>query len=160
VTVAGPAPARPLAASDPTRRRARERRGVDRDGSVGRRENGFGASLGRWLWPVSAVLGLVAPACADDAGPRLFAVTPSSARRNAMVTITGTRLCGAAGDCATAGGEIALGRDPPMVRAIVTDYSDSVAQIIIPTVTPVGPTAVIATVNEHASNALDFEVLP
>jgi len=102
----------------------------------------------------------VGPACADDAGPRLIAVTPTSAPRNAMVTITGTRLCGPGGDCASAAGEVALGREPPMVRAIVTDYSDSVAQIVIPSLAPVGATVVIAIVNERSSNALAFEVLP
>ena len=114
----------------------------------------------RWLWAAGVVLGMVGPACADDAGPRLFAVTPTAAQRNAMVTITGTRLCGGRADCASAAGEIALGRNPPMVRAIVTDYADSVAQIVIPPIAPVGATALIAIVNERSSNALAFEVLP
>jgi hypothetical protein len=100
------------------------------------------------------------PACADDGGPRLLAVTPVSAPRGAMVTVTGTRLCGPGADCASAAGEVAIGRDPPMVRAIVTDYSDSAAQLVIPPVAPVGATALIAIVDERASNALDFEVLP
>jgi hypothetical protein len=99
-------------------------------------------------------------ACADDSGPRLDAVTPPAASRNAMVAITGRRLCGARGDCATAAGEIELGLVPPMVRATVVGYSDTEAQVVIPPVAPVGKTVLIATVNERSSNALDFEVLP
>jgi hypothetical protein len=99
-------------------------------------------------------------ACADDGGPRLAGVMPAAARRDAMVTVTGSRLCGPRADCAGAGGELALGRDPPMVRALVVGYSDTVAQIVIPAAAPVGATALIVTVNERSSNALDFEVLP
>jgi hypothetical protein len=109
-----------------------------------------------------AVLGCAAAlaACADDGGPRLAAAMPAAAARDARVTITGSRLCGASADCATAGGEISLGRNPPMVRAIVVDYSDTAAVIAVPLAAPIGKTVVIATVNERSSNALDFEVLP
>jgi hypothetical protein len=99
-------------------------------------------------------------ACADDGGPRLSAVTPPAAARNATVTITGQRLCGARGECTTAAGEVQLGLDPPMVRAVVVSYSDTSAQIVIPPVTPIGPTVLIVTVDDRSSNALDFEVLP
>jgi hypothetical protein len=99
-------------------------------------------------------------ACSDDGGPRLDAVMPAAATRNATVTITGTRLCGVSDDCTTAAGEVQLGLDPPMVRAIVTSYSSTAAQVVIPPIAPVGETAVFVVVNERSSNALDFEVLP
>lgn len=102
----------------------------------------------------------VLPGCADDGGPRLTAVTPAAARRGAMVMVSGERLCGAAGDCATAAGEVALGRNPPMLRAVVVEYGDTAARIVVPSLAPIGRTVVIAVVNERSSNALDFEVLP
>jgi hypothetical protein len=108
-----------------------------------------------------ALFGLVAVAgCADDGGPRLLAAMPSSARRSATVTLTGRRLCGARSDCTTAAGEVQLGIEPPMVRAIVVSYADTTAQIVIPPAAPVGGTSLIVTVGERSSNALDFEVLP
>jgi len=110
---------------------------------------------------MGALLGMAAlAACADDGGPRLVAVTPASASHDATVTVTGSRLCGARADCASAAGEVELGLRPPMVRAIVVDYSDTAAQIVIPPAVPVGATALTVTVNERSSNALDFEVLP
>ncbi|HEX7843683.1 MAG TPA: hypothetical protein VF469_39690 [Kofleriaceae bacterium] len=106
-------------------------------------------------------LGLAAlPACAGDGGPRLAAVTPAAASRNATVMVTGSRLCGARADCASAAGEVDLGLEPPMVRAIVVGYSDTAAQIVVPAAAPVGATSLTVTVNERSSNALDFEVLP
>jgi hypothetical protein len=99
-------------------------------------------------------------ACSDDAGPRLDAVTPPAAARDATVEITGRRLCGAGAACATAAGEVQIGSDPPTVRAVVVSYSDTSAQIVIPSVAPVGDTVLIVTVNERSSNALEFEVLP
>jgi hypothetical protein len=108
-----------------------------------------------------AFVGVAAIAgCSDDSGPRLDTVTPTAARRETMVTITGRRLCGTTGDCATAAGEVDLGLDPPMVRVVVVSYSDSSAQLVIPAVAPIGASALIATVNERSSNALGFEVLP
>jgi hypothetical protein len=105
-------------------------------------------------------LALAAAACADDGGPRLTAAMPSAAARNATVMLTGTRLCGESGDCATAAGEVQLGLELPTVRAIVVGYTDTTAQIVIPPVTPLGMTTVLVTVNERSSNALAFEVLP
>lgn len=106
------------------------------------------------LWSLGALV-----ACADDGGPRLLAATPAAAPRNAMVMLTGQRLCGG-GDCSTAAGEVQIGTEPPMVRAIVVSYADTAAQIVIPPVTPIGKTQLIVTVDERSSNALDFEVLP
>ena len=99
-------------------------------------------------------------ACTGDAGPRLTAAMPAAARRDAMVVLSGARLCGPQGDCATAAGEVAIGRDPPMVRAVVVEYTDTEARLVVPNLAPVGKTVVIAIVNERSSNALDFEVLP
>ncbi|HEU0030964.1 MAG TPA: IPT/TIG domain-containing protein [Kofleriaceae bacterium] len=96
-------------------------------------------------------------ACADDGGPRLSSVTPDAAPRGAMVALAGTRLC--SGDCETAGGEIQIGLNPPVVRANIISYSDTAVEIVIPDLAPVGPTKLLVTVNEQASNALDFEVL-
>jgi hypothetical protein len=101
-----------------------------------------------------------AGACADDGGPRLDTVIPAAAGRNATVTIAGRRLCGPSGDCTTAAGEVQLGLDPPMVRAIVTDYSSTTAQVVIPPIAPIGATSLLVVVDERSSNALDFEVLP
>lgn len=113
------------------------------------------ALIGRW-----ALIGSLAlTCCADDGGPRLDAATPAAAARNARVTLTGRRLCGPRGDCATAAGEVQLGLALPMVRAVVVSFSDTSAQIVIPPVTPLGPTTVLVTVNERSSNALAFEVV-
>lgn len=84
---------------------------------------------------------------------------PMAARAGATVTITGTRLCGESGDCATAGGAIRIGLDTP-VQAMILDYTNTTAQLRIPSITPVGETVLVATVNDRASNALAFEVLP
>jgi len=97
-------------------------------------------------------------ACADDHGPRLATATPPEAVAGAIVTITGERLCGESGNCATAGGAIRIGYDNP-VQATILDYADTMAQVRIPSITPVGETVLIATVNERASNALGFRVL-
>ena len=59
---------------------------------------------------------------------------------HANVVVTGTRLCGAHADCATAAGEIQIGLSPPAVRANVVSYTDTRAEIMIPEVAPVGTT--------------------
>jgi hypothetical protein len=110
-------------------------------------------AAGAALWGASA-------GCAGTVGPRLIAAMPAAAARGATVALTGAGLCGAQGDCAVAGGEIDFGRSLPMARAVVLAYTDTAAQIVVPDAAPVGDTAVIATVNEQASNALAFEVLP
>ncbi|MBA3502885.1 MAG: hypothetical protein M4D80_25475 [Myxococcota bacterium] len=101
---------------------------------------------------------LLFAACADDHGPRLDTAAPASAQVGALVTISGERLCGESGDCEAAGGAIRIGYDNP-VQAMIIDYADTFAQIRIPSITPIGETVLIATVNERASNALDFRVL-
>jgi hypothetical protein len=102
---------------------------------------------------------LASTACSYDGGPRLDAVAPAKAAANATVTLTGRRLCGASGDCTRAGGSIVIGLSDP-VRATVTGYSDTSALIVIPPVAPIGTTEIVVTVNDQASNAIDFEVLP
>ena len=106
------------------------------------------------------VVVVFATGCVDDQGPRLETVTPAAAGRGAQVTLAGSRLCGETANCATAGGRIQLGLDPPFVIASVIDYADTGALIMIPAVVDVGPTSIVVTVNERASNAIDFEVLP
>lgn len=106
------------------------------------------------------LLALLLVACGDDGGPRLQAVTPASASANALVTLTGTRLCGPNGDCAHAAGQIQLGLDPPVVEAVIASYADTSAQIVVPPVAPVGKTSIIVTVDDKSSNSLSFEVLP
>jgi hypothetical protein len=116
------------------------------------------------VWPVraaqSVLVGCALVGCTDDAGPRLDAVTPPAAVRDATVEITGRRLCGTGAACATAAGEVQIGIEPPTVRAVVVSYSDTSARVVIPSVAPIGDTVLIVTVNERSSNALAFEVLP
>ncbi len=96
----------------------------------------------------------------DDGGPRLASATPSAAGHGAMVILSGSRLCGEAGNCDTAAGQVQLGLSLPTVRATVLDYTDVSATIRIPDAAPVGRTELVVTVNEKSSNALAFEVLP
>jgi hypothetical protein len=101
---------------------------------------------------------LLGAACADSEGPRLVAAMPASTGAGGIVMLTGERLCGSSGDCDKAGGAIRIGLDSP-VQANIIAYTDTTAEIRIPSVTPVGRTVLVATVNERSSNALDFEVL-
>lgn len=101
-----------------------------------------------------------AAGCIDDSGPRLERIEPAAAGRGAQVTLFGSRLCGQPADCARAAGTVQLGLSSNVVQARVVEYADARAVIAIPDVAPVGPTAIVVTVNERASNAIDFEVLP
>src|SRR5262249_7632720 len=100
-----------------------------------------------------------AAGCIDDGGPRLDAAEPAAAARRATVRLLGRRLCGEGARCESAGGAVRLGAEPPLVQATVLAYGDTEAEIQIPDLAPLGPTVLIVTVNEHASNALAFEVL-
>lgn len=111
-------------------------------------------SLSR-IWALVAVVG-----CTDDRGPRLLSVMPEAARRGAMVTVTGERLCGEAGDCGSAAGEFQIGLDVPVIKANVLSLEEGRAVLEIPALAEVGRTEIVLTVNERASNALAFEVLP
>lgn len=108
----------------------------------------------------AGLLLLVLSACTDDGGPRLESATPGAARANATVTLTGSRLCGAGADCASAAGEILLGLSPPQVHANVTAFADDRIELVVPPIASPGPTHLIAVVDERSSNALPFEVLP
>ncbi|MGE0867755.1 MAG: IPT/TIG domain-containing protein [Kofleriaceae bacterium] len=103
---------------------------------------------------------LVLAGCTDDGGPRLRSVTPVAAARGTSVTIEGDRLCGSAGDCGSAGGEVQIGLELPYAKATVTSYTDTRAEIVIPSVAPTGPTELVITVDGRSSNSLGFEVLP
>jgi uncharacterized protein (TIGR03437 family) len=99
-------------------------------------------------------LALLVAGCAQTNGPHLASATPASAAHGATVTIAGDRLC--AGDCATAGGELTFGE----VRAPVVALTDTSAQVVVPDAVAFGHTSIGLTVNDSASNALAFEVLP
>lgn len=108
----------------------------------------------------ATALAIVLVGCADDGGPRLIGVMPSSAGHNAIVTLIGSRFCGPRADCASAGGEVALGLELPAVQASIVSFADTTAQIRIPDIAPAGHTQLVMTVNDRSSNALAFEVLP
>lgn len=111
----------------------------------------------------AVALALAAPLAActgDGGGPRLDGVAPVAASREATVVVTGVRLCGPRADCATAAGEVQLGLDLPVVRAMVVSYADTAASIVVPAAVPVGPSQVVVTVDDRVSNAIAFTVLP
>lgn len=104
----------------------------------------------------------LAGACVDDGGPRLDTVSPASAPRGAIVTLTGTRFCGSAGsagDCDKAAGQIQIGLDQP-VRAQIVSFGPTAAKISVPQVAPAGDTELVLEVGGRSSNALAFQVLP
>jgi hypothetical protein len=105
-------------------------------------------------------MALLVGGCTDDRGPRLSSVAPEAARRGAMVTVTGTRLCGETGNCETAAGEFQIGLGVPVVHANVISLEDTSAVLEIPAIAEAGSTEIVLTVNERSSNALAFEVLP
>ena len=74
--------------------------------------------------------------------------------------IAGQRLCGASGDCETAGGEVQFGLELPTLRAPIIRYEDTEAEVEVPALAAVGETSIVVTVNEYSSNELAFEVLP
>lgn len=55
---------------------------------------------------------------------------------------------------------IQIGLDFPAIDALITAYTPSSATIIIPENAVLGTTDIVVTVNNRASNALSFEVLP
>ena len=103
---------------------------------------------------------LVAGCVADDGGPRLEGATPSPAALSAMVTVTGTRLCGASSSCNEVDATFQIGLGLPSIDAVIQAYSDTSAVIVIPQDAPIGMTSIIVTVDDKASNALPFEVMP
>ena len=103
---------------------------------------------------------MLAACSTDDGGPRLDAVMPTSVPAGGTAVVTGTRFCGAGGDCSNVAATLALGAEPPMVDAQIEAYSDTSAMFIVPRIGPVGPTQLILTVGDQSSNALALEVLP
>jgi len=55
---------------------------------------------------------------------------------------------------------IQIGLEFPAIDAQITAYSATSATIIVPEDAPSGTTDLVVTVNNRASNALSFEVLP
>ena len=107
---------------------------------------------------VVGAIGLAA--CASEPGPELTAAMPASAAHDATVTLSGERLCGTSNDCMAVTSTIQIGLTFPTIDALITAYSASSATIAIPDLAQVGSTQLIVTVDNRASNALDFEVLP
>ena len=99
-------------------------------------------------------------ACAAEPGPVLAAATPSAASHAATVTLSGARLCGTSSDCMAVAATIQIGLEFPAIDAQITAYTATSATIIIPDNASVGTTDLVVTVNNRASNALSFEVLP
>ncbi len=55
---------------------------------------------------------------------------------------------------------IQIGLDFPAIDAQITSYTVTTATIIVPANALIGTTDLVVTVNNRASNALSFEVLP
>ncbi len=55
---------------------------------------------------------------------------------------------------------IQIGLNLPAIDAVITGYTATSATIVIPPLAPIGKTELVVTVNNQASNALAFEVLP
>jgi len=105
------------------------------------------------LVPVCWLLG-----CAGSAPARLDDVTPRAVAPQGVVTVTGERMCGAMADCSHATGEFRLDSDTP-VRALVTSYSDTEAQLQIPSLAPIGTVTLVLVVDDTASNGLSLEII-
>ncbi len=107
---------------------------------------------------IRLALALLLAGCAtDDGGPRIASIAPTVAGPGADIALVGTRLC--SGACATTGGEILIGLDPPQTRAIVKTLAVDGATFQIPSGTPSGKTVVIVEVGDRASNAIELTVL-
>jgi hypothetical protein len=103
---------------------------------------------------------VVVAACTTEPGPELDAVVPAAASHDAMVTLSGERLCGTSNDCMAVTSTLQVGLELPVIDAVITDFSATTATFVIPALAPVGKTELVITVNNRSSNALAFEVLP
>ncbi len=101
----------------------------------------------------------LAGGCADDGGPRLTSITPSSAAPSQNIELAGTRLCGPSGDCANVAATVELDAHPSTVDALPVSWTATLADVIVPSVQP-GTYPVIVTVDGRSSNALSLVVLP
>lgn len=98
-------------------------------------------------------------ACADDRGPHVERVTPAAAPHDVTVELLGERLC-LARSCDDVGGDLQIGLSPPTYRARIVSVSDTRWELQVPSLVPVGRTALVLSVDDHVSNSLPFEVLP
>lgn len=119
----------------------------------------------------AALLALAGVACAGAAcsganGPTIDRLEPASAARGATVTVRGAGFCGpdraaATGECTSPpSGAVDLGLAPPMTQAPILAWSDAAISVQVPATAPLGPTAVIVTVDGRSSNAATLEVMP
>ena len=82
------------------------------------------------------------------------------------MTVRGTGFCGPdraseTGECTSLpSGAVALGLAPPMTRAPILTWSDAAITVQVPGTAPLGPTALIVTVDGRSSNAATLEVMP
>ena len=95
---------------------------------------------------------------AGAAPPHLDAVSPPAIAPGGLVMVTGEHLCGDPPDCETAGGEFELDSSTP-VRLQTTTYTDTEAQLQIPSIAPLGMSTLVLTVNDTSSNGLPVEVV-
>ena len=116
---------------------------------------------------LAAAAGLLAgAACTGGGGPAIDRLEPASAARGATVTVRGSGFCGpdrAADDGACTSlpsGAVDLGLEPPMTRAPILAWSDAAITLQVPATAPLGPTALIVTVDGRSSNAATLEVMP
>ena len=107
---------------------------------------------------VPVVVAMLFAGCAASTPAHLDDVTPAAVAPGGLVTVTGERMCGVPADCAHAAGEFEIDSDPA-VRAQVMTYSDTEAQLQIPSVTPVGMVTLVLVVNDTASNGLALEIV-
>jgi hypothetical protein len=95
---------------------------------------------------------------AGGATPHLDSVSPAAIAPGGLVMVTGEHLCGDPPDCQNAGGEFELDSSTP-VRLQTTTYTDTAAQLQIPSIAPVGMSTLVLTVNDTSSNGLTLEVV-
>lgn len=103
---------------------------------------------------------LLVGACTGEPGPQLDTVEPTAAAHGAIVTLSGERLCGTSNDCMAVTSTLQVGLDLPVIDAVITGFTATSVAIVVPERSPVGKTDLVITVNNRASNALAFEVVP
>lgn len=109
-----------------------------------------------------AILVSVLTGCASD-GPVIDVISPSEAAPGALVTIEGSRFCGASrvlegGGCETLPtGSVSFGIDP-QVFAEVTAWQDARIVAIVPVAAARGEVTVVVTVDGRSSNGVSFRV--